>query len=104
MNVAVENRFQAGRKPKTCASAKRPTAEPFPKNGIPFNELIQSEIIQWAVTFSYGPLAGCTKHPARALTATRAECEGTVRPPFPPMEALSVDEIPTGSGWQYEPK
>jgi len=20
------------------------------------------------------------------------------------MEALSVDEIPTGSGWQYEPK
>jgi hypothetical protein len=40
----------------------------------------------------------------RVLTATRAECEGTVRPPFPPMEALSVDEIPTGSGWQYEPK
>ena len=28
----------------------------------------------------------------------------TLRPPFAPMEALSVDEIPTGSGWQYEPK
>jgi ATP-dependent DNA ligase len=27
-----------------------------------------------------------------------------LRPPFAPMEALSVDEIPTGSGWQYEPK
>src|SRR3954447_20158598 len=25
-------------------------------------------------------------------------------PPFPPMEALSVDEIPTGEEWQYEPK
>ena len=27
-----------------------------------------------------------------------------LRPPFPPMEATSVDEIPTGDGWQYEPK
>jgi ATP-dependent DNA ligase len=27
-----------------------------------------------------------------------------LRPPFPPMEARSVDEIPTGSEWQYEPK
>jgi ATP-dependent DNA ligase len=27
-----------------------------------------------------------------------------LRPPFPPMEALSVDEIPTGDVWQYEPK
>jgi ATP-dependent DNA ligase len=27
-----------------------------------------------------------------------------LRPPFAPMEALSVDEIPTGQGWQYEPK
>ena len=27
-----------------------------------------------------------------------------LRPPFPPMEALSVDEIPTDDGWQYEPK
>src|SRR5512140_1508912 len=24
--------------------------------------------------------------------------------PFPPMEALLVDEIPEGAGWQYEPK
>ena len=23
--------------------------------------------------------------------------------PFPPMEALSVDEIPEGKNWQYEP-
>src|SRR5688500_16786830 len=27
-----------------------------------------------------------------------------IQPPFPPMEALSVDEIPTGDDWQYEPK
>src|SRR3954464_14672618 len=27
-----------------------------------------------------------------------------LRPPFPPMEALSVDEAPTGADWQYEPK
>lgn len=25
-------------------------------------------------------------------------------PPYPPMEALLVDEVPTGKGWQYEPK
>jgi ATP-dependent DNA ligase len=27
-----------------------------------------------------------------------------LRRPFPPMEALSVDEIPRGKEWQYEPK
>jgi len=27
-----------------------------------------------------------------------------LRRPFPPMEALSVDEIPQGGNWQYEPK
>src|SRR3954466_6440746 len=27
-----------------------------------------------------------------------------LKPPLPPMEALSVDEIPTGDDWQYEPK
>lgn len=27
-----------------------------------------------------------------------------IRPPFAPMEAQLVDEIPTGAGWQYEPK
>jgi ATP-dependent DNA ligase len=27
-----------------------------------------------------------------------------IKPPFPPMEALSVDEIPVGGEWQYEPK
>src|SRR5438552_2027316 len=25
-------------------------------------------------------------------------------PPFPPMEALLVNKIPNGQGWQYEPK
>src|ERR1700737_4267571 len=27
-----------------------------------------------------------------------------LHPPFPPMEALSVAEIPSGPEWQYEPK
>jgi ATP-dependent DNA ligase len=27
-----------------------------------------------------------------------------LRSPFPPMEALSVDQIPVGPQWQYEPK
>jgi ATP-dependent DNA ligase len=27
-----------------------------------------------------------------------------LQPPFPPMEALSVDEVPQGKHWQYEPK
>lgn len=27
-----------------------------------------------------------------------------IKPPFPPMEALSVDEVPLGPQWQYEPK
>jgi ATP-dependent DNA ligase len=27
-----------------------------------------------------------------------------LRPPFPPMEARSVAEVPVGSCWQYEPK
>src|SRR5262249_16822149 len=27
-----------------------------------------------------------------------------LHPPFPPMEALSVDQVPTGPDWQYEPK
>ena len=27
-----------------------------------------------------------------------------MKPPIPPMEALSVDEIPKGTDWQYEPK
>jgi ATP-dependent DNA ligase len=27
-----------------------------------------------------------------------------LHPPFLPMEALSVDEVPKGDGWQYEPK
>jgi ATP-dependent DNA ligase len=28
----------------------------------------------------------------------------SLRPPMPPMEARSVDEIPAGKQWQYEPK
>jgi len=27
-----------------------------------------------------------------------------LKPPLPPMEARSIEEIPAGHGWQYEPK
>ena len=27
-----------------------------------------------------------------------------VRPPFPPMEALATEALPSGDGWLYEPK
>ena len=27
-----------------------------------------------------------------------------IKPPYPPMEALLVDELPRGASWQYEPK
>jgi ATP-dependent DNA ligase len=27
-----------------------------------------------------------------------------LKPPLPPMEARLIEEIPTGNGWQYEPK
>lgn len=27
-----------------------------------------------------------------------------ITPPYPPMEALLVDEVPTGESWHYEPK
>lgn len=27
-----------------------------------------------------------------------------INPPYPPMEALSVDKIPSGDSWRYEPK
>jgi len=27
-----------------------------------------------------------------------------IKPPYPPMEALLVSEIPTGENWEYEPK
>ena len=27
-----------------------------------------------------------------------------IAPPYPPMEALSVDAVPVGADWQYEPK
>jgi ATP-dependent DNA ligase len=39
--------------------------------------------------------------PAIGVIATMTR---TLRSPFPPMEALSVDAVPVGTEWQYEPK
>jgi hypothetical protein len=45
MNVAVENRFQAGRKRMTRCVGKTASSGTLSKKRYSFNELIQSEII-----------------------------------------------------------
>jgi len=44
----------------------------------------------------------------KKVTAKRATPRGTARRPlphsYPPMEAASVETLPAGAGWQYEPK
>ncbi len=42
--------------------------------------------------------------PAEELEQPFPEIDLTIRPPFPPMEARSADEIPVGENWLYEPK
>lgn len=42
--------------------------------------------------------------PAGAVLRCRHAMTLELKPPIPPMEALSVDEIPQGPAWQYEPK
>jgi ATP-dependent DNA ligase len=42
--------------------------------------------------------------PAEELKAEFPKIDLPIHPPFPPMEAKSVDEIPTGDEWEYEPK
>jgi ATP-dependent DNA ligase len=42
--------------------------------------------------------------PAEDLAAAFPPIQLPIHPPYPPMEARSVEKIPTGAGWQYEPK
>jgi ATP-dependent DNA ligase len=42
--------------------------------------------------------------PAEALTGSFPDVDLPIRPPYPPMEARSVAEVPSGGGWLYEPK
>jgi ATP-dependent DNA ligase len=42
--------------------------------------------------------------PAEKLDAPFPKLSLPLQPPFPPMEAKLVDEIPSGPRWQYEPK
>jgi ATP-dependent DNA ligase len=42
--------------------------------------------------------------PAEALGDAFPAIDLPLRPPFPPMEARSADVVPSGTGWQYEPK
>ncbi len=41
---------------------------------------------------------------AESLVGGYPELTLPIHPPYPPMEAKLVDEIPHGEGWQYEPK
>ena len=42
--------------------------------------------------------------PAEELKQSFPKIELPIKPPYPPMEAKSVEEIPRGDEWQYEPK
>ena len=42
--------------------------------------------------------------PAESIQGEFPKLKLPIQPPYPPMEAKNVDQIPTGEGWQYEPK
>src|SRR5512146_1075720 len=42
--------------------------------------------------------------PAEELQGSFPKIALPIQPPFPPMEAKSVAELPSGGGWLYEPK
>jgi ATP-dependent DNA ligase len=42
--------------------------------------------------------------PSTDLAENFPDIDLPLRPPYPPMGARSVEKIPTGEGWQYEPK
>jgi ATP-dependent DNA ligase len=42
--------------------------------------------------------------PAESLQSEFPKLNLPIQPPYSPMEAKNVDEIPRGEGWQYEPK
>src|SRR3954466_15300008 len=42
--------------------------------------------------------------PAEELKQSFPPIDLPIQPPFPPAEAKSVDEIPEGKNWLYEPK
>ncbi len=53
----------------------------------------------------FRPAAGTRVNTADYCNVTQwSAIKLPVRPPFEPMEALSVDAIPTGIEWRYEPK
>lgn len=44
------------------------------------------------------------KFAPRVIEGSWPEIDLPVKPPFPPMEAKRLAKIPTGDGWQFEPK
>jgi ATP-dependent DNA ligase len=57
---------------------------------------------------SVSPRGSRPIHSANRSVRSSINCEVDhvmlLKPPLPPMETRSVDEIPAGDGWQYEPK
>src|SRR5262245_11091951 len=58
---------------------------------------------------SVPPYDGAIEISSNGRPKSRPFCVGkmmtlALHPPFPPMEALSADEVPKGKNWQYEPK
>src|SRR5215216_6629000 len=50
------------------------------------------------------PVRSTFHSPSSSATAVRVLPVPGADVPFPPMEAELVRELPTGEGWQYEPK
>src|SRR4051794_38664652 len=50
------------------------------------------------------PSAASGAVPAEALAGEFPAIGLPIRPPYPPMEAVSAAELPEGDGWLYEPK
>src|SRR5256714_1463700 len=56
---------------------------------------------EWVFSIHQSPI---TIHTSLSHDTITKEMSLPIKPPLPPMEARSVEEIPFGDDWQYEPK
>ena len=85
-----------------CASKNAGVWMDFNSNGA----LAEARVPLFAVILNFSQLRHARTIPTRQAGAIVVwfAMKLEVKPPFAPMEALSVDEVPVGEGWQYEPK
>jgi ATP-dependent DNA ligase len=74
------------RKPISASNSPMPSKSPKPKRSPKPDRVTEAPI------------------PAEKLEASFPKLKLPIQPPFAPMEAKLVDEIPSGARWQYEPK